>query len=88
MWKPRSILLHLQSQKHLFIFPSRFVLGRSRKSSGLFTLGSLKVTINLHYHYNRWKHAALCHQGSRIVGEKTVYIEDDVFKAATQQKES
>jgi len=32
----------------------------------------------------RWKHAATCHQGSTINGERDIYTEDDVYNRLIQ----
>ncbi|KAI0695669.1 hypothetical protein C8T65DRAFT_664881 [Cerioporus squamosus] len=35
-----------------------------------------------------WKHAATCHQGSRIDGECDVFVEDEVFRAVVAAQET
>ena len=32
----------------------------------------------------RWKHAAACHQGSTILGETDVFVEDAVYAAVRE----
>lgn len=43
------------------------------------------IALELNETTRRWKHAASCHQGSNIPGERDFFFEDEVYQTASAE---